>query len=114
MQDRGAFDTPPPMLLFISSRQLADADAGRVRVPAWHHFVMDHTFPIPLLHVFFASVPCVTYGGRGRSWGWGVGRMHDAVPLVQKIMVIWMLAWPSMDWSCYHKHTEKTDQAIGS
>ena len=115
MQDRGAFDTPPPMLLFISSRQLADAYAGRVRVPAWHHFVMDHTFPIPLLHVFFASVPSVTHGwkGGGRRWECGVGRIHDAIPLVRIDHGHLNVGVAQLDWSCDHKYTEKTDQAVG-
>ena len=30
------------------------------------------------------------------------------------IMVVWMSAWLSMDWSYYQKHTEPTDQAAGA
>jgi hypothetical protein len=30
------------------------------------------------------------------------------------IMVVWMSAWPSMDWSCYQQHTQSTDQAGGA
>lgn len=70
MQYRGAFDNPSPILFFISSRQWADADAERVRVPTWHHVVVDHAFLIPLLHVLFASVPSVTLGAKGGGESW--------------------------------------------